>query len=327
MKPFRLILAIGLFAATLPGTSHADAPVADTVDDSALAKAERAFTNGEDLAEALRLFRAAYQEQPSWRALNGAALSLEALGRHVEAFHAYEQLLAQHEQELDKQRIARVRQRIRDVSARIARVRLIVKQPGVRVRANGEQVLEGPGTKDLWLQPGAVSMEARGDGFEPYVSTLRLEPGERQRLRIALAPLEQPKTRPPVKSDPTPEAKHPSQQVPPSRDEPSTHAPAPAWVPWALAGAGVTFGVVGTLFLLQSDSDFEAFDESVNRAAPGTANATTGDADLLSSGERNRAFAITGFVLSGLAATGAIVLFALPDRSATQVGANLPPTI
>lgn len=308
----RLLLALVLLL--LPCSARADDA------GQLLERASELYKKGEDHEQAATLFRRSYELEPNWRALNGQALALTALGHHVEALTAYQRLLKKHERELGEKRADRVRSRIREASARVGHLQLEVAQPDVKVTIDGELVLEGSASKELVLDPGAHAVEARATGFEPYLATLRLEPGERQRLSITLA-REQPvamQPKPPRKDQP-PETSIKQPHAQPQRD------PSTSWVPWTLAGSSAVLVGVGAVLQLQASSDFDDFDRSVERAAQSTELTTSGNRSLETRAERKQTAAIISYAVGGAALGAAVLWWVWPSESGNETQLGLTP--
>ncbi len=301
-----------LACALLMAAASSSAEPAEVQDD--LERAEALFTAGADYPQALELFRESYVRTHAWRALNGTALCLERLGNHVEALEAYERLLAKHAEELGPKRVERVRARIRNQSARVGRIELKLEQHGVRVSIDGEEVMRSPGELGLWLMPGAHAVEATGDGLVPFSATLRLEPGERERLNLRLA------------ASPTASAAAPraaevpdSPALPPAQQDQGQGAAVSPWISWSLVGGGTLFALAGAGLLLQASADFQAFDDSVTRVADGAPRVNSGDQSLKSRAELEQTLGVVSFVVAGSALATGIVLL-LWDDSSTEVG-------
>src|SRR5690606_33025868 len=131
--------------------------------------------------------------------------------------------------------------------ARVGQIHVVVEQPGVSVSVDGAAVLTGPGRLSLWLEPGAHAIAAQGEGLDPYSSTLRLEPGERQQLSIRLAGHPAGNSAPPTPSGG-------AAAVPPgeTKDESSVTGSShiSAWLPWTVLGGGVLLAGVGSGLLV-----------------------------------------------------------------------------
>ncbi|HEY8427206.1 MAG TPA: hypothetical protein VIL20_02480 [Sandaracinaceae bacterium] len=141
--------------------------------------------------EALAAFEEAYARSGVGAALYNVAVSLRALGRHVEARDAGEQLLREHA-ELDPALRADAERLVREERARVAVLLLegLPRDPRPEVRLDGRLATDdGERPLRLDVDPGAHTLFVTAPGCRVFEWRGTLEEGAHRSIAIELAPL------------------------------------------------------------------------------------------------------------------------------------------
>lgn len=162
----------------------------------ARAEAVAAFDEGTALADegrwadALPLFRRAYELTGVPTALFNVGYALRALGRYVEARAAFDELLTLRLDDGDREEARALRA---EVAGRIATVELEgldAEEGTYEVRLDGA-VVDDEGERPFRVEsdPGTHRVEVRRAGHEPYDWSGTLGEGQTRTLTVSLAPL------------------------------------------------------------------------------------------------------------------------------------------
>jgi hypothetical protein len=221
-----------------PGSAATDerAPWEQLLDEG-----RRLFTDDADYAQALEHFQRSYQLSPNWQALNGIALVYQQQGLHVDAFDAYQRLLADWGDVLSAEQRSRVERRVEWLRTRIGTLELRAPQAGARILIDGRQVGVGPLHGPTRVMPGSHAILATLPGHEPMTRTVSVDAGGAAVIDIELAP-----------SQVRLERAHVVRRMRP-------------WIPWATLGAGAVTVGAGVLFHLDAGRDRDAVDDRLRR--------------------------------------------------------------
>jgi hypothetical protein len=172
-------------------------PPADPEAESDLAEARALFVAGAEAARAGRWsdavvrFARAYELSRVPAALYNLAFALRALGRHVEARDAFEELLAEHSAALDPAMLAESQRLVVEERTRIATLYIDGLAPSRRheLRLDGARIPD-EGTRPVRLEadPGQHTVMVGAEGFQPFVWEGALTDGEQRHLRASLKP-------------------------------------------------------------------------------------------------------------------------------------------
>jgi hypothetical protein len=255
----------------------------------ALNDAETKFNAG-DFAGALERYRASNELVPSPQNQYKIALSLDKQGKNAEAVEAYKAFLATPqlpEAVAEQKKLAEGR--LAELSE--GTVKVTSAPPGATITVDGApQAAPTPTT--IKLKPGKHTVVIAANGFEPITNEIDVPPGGgAAEMAVDLKPVP-----PPAPAAPPAAASNVNATEPePPRSK------LPAYVTLGLAGAGL---VVGGIFGAQALSNKSTFND----------NPTTDNADRA---ERNALIADMAFgVALTLGVTGAVLLFAAPDKPA-----------
>lgn len=259
----------------------------------------RLFTEDADHDAAREAFARSYDLDPSWRALNGIALTYQEQGHDLLALDSYERLLAEFEAALTDAQRATVHARIAAIEARIAVVELEATQPGIEVSIDGEPYGPGPLRAAIRLRPGRHSVVATLDGHRPSTEVVVVEPGERRRLAITLARQEE----------------RVVVQLEPVRLERRL----PTWIPWAALTGGAALLAVGASLDRVAAHDFDVFDASVEASAGEPPRPVRGDPERRERAELERRLAIGGYVAGAVGVVAGAFLLAINQPRRIEV--------
>jgi hypothetical protein len=308
-----LVLAVPTVArAQQPPAAPAPPAAAPDEADRLLDEGTRLFTEDADYDGALHAFQQSYEIRASWKALNGMALVYQQQGKYVDAIDAYERLLRKFGPTLTEGQASTVKKRIGELEKRVVVLKLDVRQEGATVTVDGKEIAHGPWKGSVRLLPGEHVVVASLDGFRTLDRKVELAPGGDTALTIELEPE---KVKVVVKEKSVKLVRR-----------------FPTWLPVATMGAGVGLALVGGGMHVWAASDFNAFDDSVAKAAmmnpnpDGSLKPQTGDTSLKSSGEIKQGTAITLYVIGGAAlATGAVMLYYNRPRAVIVDEKDAPP--
>jgi hypothetical protein len=143
----------------------------------------------EEFEAALAEYERAYQAFPSTKIFFPLGQVEERLGRDVEAFRHYEQLLAD-AGAIDDTLRARVEMRVEELKQRLAVVELDVEPAGAMVILDGIEVGPAPIDKPVPLVPGEHELKVTLEGHAPFSTTFTVEPGERPMEVVRLEPID-----------------------------------------------------------------------------------------------------------------------------------------
>jgi len=271
-----------LAVASLSTSAHAEDPEAQRL----LDEGTRLFTEDAAHQAAREAFQRSYDREPSWRALNGIALTFQEQGRFVDALVTYEKLLATFDAVLTDNQRTTVKARLESLETKIGVIELVANQPA-SVSIDSDDIGTGPLRKPIRLLPGRHVIIATLAGHQTLTRTIEVSAGERTSLAIVLGP-----ERVVVKVEQTPLVRR-----------------YPKWMPYAVLGGGATLAIAGGILHAVSRSDFRAFDDSVEQTAGFPPISVSGDQGLHDRAVLEHRLAIGGYVLGGLALIAGGVLY------------------
>jgi hypothetical protein len=255
--PRAAALAVMLAAAGIPAVALAQSPPSAAATPAAVA-AQGRFDRGRALfqqdhfAEALPEFRASLElfRSPNTRLYVG--LCLQRLGRFADAFAELSRTAAEAgdlvatdrryegARDLARRSLAEVEPRVAQLS-----VRVVDPPPGVTVRVGTTTLDAAALGVAIPFDPAEVTVVAEAPGFLPTRQSVRLTPGGRATIELAMR-------RAPVTAGVTPPVTTPGEYVPPTRRGGGVRVAG-----FVVAGLGaaslVTFGVLGGMASSQYD--------------------------------------------------------------------------
>jgi hypothetical protein len=284
------LLAWATAASAEPGSPEA-LPEAQRL----LDEGTRLFTEDASYEAARDAFQRSYDLAPSWRALNGIALTYQEQGRYLDAIVTYERLIAEVGGTLTPEQRVTVDKRRAALDAKVGVVELAAEQTGAAITVDGNPAGTAPLAKQVRVMPGRHVVVATLEGHRPLTRTFDVRAGQRVPAPLVLEP-----ERVVVKTAPVQLARR-----------------MPRWVPYAtLAGSGALLVTAGVLHLA-ARSSFDEFDASV---ATGAMPKSVGGArDAYDRGVLENRLTIGALVAGGLGAVTGALLFALNQPRPVEI--------
>jgi hypothetical protein len=221
-----------------------------------------------DWPAARQLYARSYALKPAPSTLYSLAVAERATGKLVSALAHFRAFLAIDDTPAMKRFREHAERAVIELERRVARVTVVVSPEDDDVELYlDDEAVEAARAREA--DPGVHTLEVRGRGQRSRILSLRLEPGEHERLKVTLDG-----------GDARPEAEvvtTPSSETPPA----SAVMPPPVaslvafGIGSALLSAGVTTGVVGVVRAANVDRQHEA-DEARRLAIAGDALALSG---------------------------------------------------
>ncbi|HVU50580.1 MAG TPA: PEGA domain-containing protein [Polyangia bacterium] len=332
--PGLLVAVLVLLASAPPRRARAAGPsAADALVDKAVALRR----DGDDQG-ALALLLQAYGMGQEPRATGQLGLCEQALGRWVDA-EAYltDALKATHDPWVKKNRRT-LEDALAIVKSHVARLEISGEPEGADVWVNGTNVGKLPLAAPVRVAEGEVEVELRMEGYVRQTKTMRLEPGQYQRVFLR-AHKDEPEP-PPVAAAPAAPLPPPPVVVAPAPSpapvvanvEDKHHDDFPAatrqrlalkWIAWGVGAAAVGLGVYGAVSNHVDRSDFDSHPCGITLDGIAV-NQNTGKHDpacddLKSAYETGTTIAVGGFIAAGvLAATGFVLWLTEPSARTPQ---------
>jgi tetratricopeptide (TPR) repeat protein len=167
-----------------------------------------------DYVGALDMFRGAYSRWPNVKILLNTGTCLRQLGRNVEAAETYEKYLNDSQADAAKKQV--VEQILKEISARLGKLRIEVSEPGAKVIVDGKAVGGSPQSFIMRVEPGSHSVVAEKEGYPLAAATVTVGAGEERAVEMRLTgaaprpetptPVEKPATPPPTQTPATTES-------------------------------------------------------------------------------------------------------------------------
>jgi hypothetical protein len=230
-------LAVWVLAAVVMGIAGQAGAAGNEDEARALFKQGVALFQKGDYPAALDRYRQAYARFPSPKILLNIGTTLKQLGKNAEAAATYQRYLR--DPGADSARRAEVERALAEIEPRLARLRIEIAAPGVKVLVDGNVAGESPGTLLVKVDPGRHVIVARKAGADDIVEAVTVAAGDDRKIVMAVR-----SPPPPAAAKPAPAVKPPPpapEPTPPPREslEPEPEAePEPAPMPTALGGGG-----------------------------------------------------------------------------------------
>lgn len=149
-------------------------------------------TDPQLIESACSKFEASYKLDPQIGTRLNLANCREQQGRHLEAFHLFEESLAEATQSGKQGRGDFARQRMEALNAKLVRINLRItqEQPDLEITVGGAKILRERWTAVVTVAPGTIVVRASAPDFEPVRIEREAAAGDRLTIDIpALSPL------------------------------------------------------------------------------------------------------------------------------------------
>jgi hypothetical protein len=239
------------------------------------------------------------------------AIALINLDQPIEVYTSLEKAMRYGTAALDQEKIELGERYKKLIEQQLAWVTVSCTEDGAQVAIDGKQVFACPGEQETMLRAGEHTVTAAKPGFETAAVTRVFAGGSRETVALKLY-----------------------------RPEELTayERRFPAWLPWAVTGAGVVIAGIGGLVHSSAISDYGAFDDWARACEEETnmACAVTPEAqDLRDGGDSKQNVAGVMYVVGGLAlATGVTLVllnrprpYRIDVESAGPTGVTLVPVV
>jgi hypothetical protein len=266
----------------------------------------RLFTEDANHQAARDAFQHSYEREPSWRALNGIALTFQEQGRFVDALETYEKLQREFDAVLSVNQRSTVRGRYAALLAKVGVVEVTASQAAATITIDNLEIGTAPLTRQVRLLPGRHVVVATLAGHQTLTKVVEIAAGQKLPLALVLAP-----ERVVIKVENTPMVR---------RFERTT--------PWIVGGAGLGLVVIGGVLHVLSARDFAAFDDSVGSGSGTPPMAVPGDAGLHDRAQIERGIAFGAYAIGGGALIASAVMLAInqPRPARARVRVDPAPT-
>jgi len=196
----------------------------------ALMRAGNQMHDQGDYVGALQRYRQARTLYPTFKIDFNIGVTLEAMGRTMEAAEQFERFLARASAIADSNIVNSARQRLAALRARLASVSVRCGVSGAVIAVNGAAIGQAPFDGRVYLRPGIHRIAVRAEGYLRFEREISLEAGDH---RVVVAQL---------RSDVEAEPKRATRPRSP-RERPTPIYK--RWWFWTIVGAVVAGGVVG----------------------------------------------------------------------------------
>jgi tetratricopeptide (TPR) repeat protein len=214
------------------------------------------------------------------------ALALINLDQPLEVHASLERAVAYGPAALDQEKLELAENYKRLIEQQLARVTIACQQDGARVSLDGKEALTCPGQVERRVRSGEHTITASKPGYETRTVTRFFTGGQAETVSLTLY-----------------------------RPEELTgyRRTLPAWLPWAVAGAGVAVAGAGGLLHASARDSYREFDSWASDCfrAGGMEAACTIDSqarELLSTGDQRQTLAFAAYGLGAAAVVTGIVL-------------------
>jgi predicted secreted protein len=236
MSRLRMMLVLGLLALGARGAS-AQTDAAKTAAQQKMAQGAQLLEQGQP-ADALALFKEAYQQVQNPRYQYNIGVACQSLGRDAEALQAFQTFIA-NAQGVRQEYLDDAQKQIEALRGRVATVTITSAETGAAVLVDGREAGRTPMAQPLTLDAGEHRFMVRKLSFEPYEKVVTLRRGDRLELAAELRPMAARNVAP---------VAPPVSVVTAPREEPPPSEPIyKRWWLWTAVGAAVVTGVVVVL--------------------------------------------------------------------------------
>lgn len=162
--------------------------------DAKFQRGERFSERGKDeqakqaYEEALAEYQNAFDTYPGPKIYFPIAQAEEKLGRWMDAYRHYSQLLEEAE-DLNDQVRETVKARMNRVKKNLSALKFKVEPDGATVKVDGNEIGTAPLAEPFWVEPGEHSFAITSDGYSPQEGTADLAAGDVLEEEITLEPV------------------------------------------------------------------------------------------------------------------------------------------
>lgn len=233
----RILVGLVVIGVLLHARSASAQPDAKAAAQQKMAQGAQLLEQGQP-AEALALFKEAYQQVQNPRYQYNIGVACQALGRDAEALQAFEAFVA-NAQGVRQEYLDDAQKQMELLRGRVATVKITSSEAGAAVLVDGRDSGRTPLAQALTLDAGEHRFMVRKLSFEPFEKVVTLRRGDRLELAAALRPVAQ--------------TVAPAAAVvvapPPSEPPPGSPPIYKRWWLWSAVGAAVVTGVVVALVI------------------------------------------------------------------------------
>jgi tetratricopeptide (TPR) repeat protein len=232
----RILVALVVIGVLLHARSASAQTDAKAAAQQKMAQGAQLLEQGQP-AEALALFKEAYQQVQNPRYQYNIGVACQALGRDAEALQAFEAFVA-NAQGVRQEYLDDAQKQMELLRGRVATVKITSPEAGATVLVDGRDTGRTPLAQALTLDAGEHRFMVRKLSFEPFEKVVTLRRGDRLELAAALRPVVQTVAPPVAVVAPLP-------SEPPPENPPIYKR----WWLWSAVGAAVVTGVVVALVI------------------------------------------------------------------------------
>jgi tetratricopeptide (TPR) repeat protein len=240
-------------------------------------------------ARASETYRKALEAWPHPAIHYNLALAQMNLDQPIEAYENFNKAIAYGDAPLQKDKLEHAKEYMLLLDKQIATIEVSCDKPGAKVSVDGKEVFVAPGKHKARVRIGRHTFVADKKGYQTRINAPFIGPGENFRIELKLYTAEE-LTRYNRRWDAT-------------------------WMPWAVLGGGVAFGLVGVALELSAQASYNDYDKAVAACNMNNMGCMTSSAitDIRDSGDQKKMLGYVGYGLSG-ATIGAGVLLAILNR-------------
>lgn len=223
------------------------------------------------------------------------ALAQMNLDQPIEAYENFQKAIAFGDAPLEKDKLEHAKEYMLLLEKQMATVEVTCDKIGAKVSVDGKEVFVGPGTYKARVRIGRHTFFADKKGYNARINAPFIGPGENFRIELKLYTAEE-LTRYNRRWDAT-------------------------WMPYAVIGGGVAFGLLGVALELSANSSYNDYDDAVaacnmnNMGCPTSSELT----DLRDSGDSKKTLGYISYGVAGAAIGTGVLLTILNRPKAYQI--------
>jgi hypothetical protein len=215
------------------------------------------------------------------------SLALMNLDQPVEAFESMQAATTFGDGPIDKDKFEHAKEYMLLLSKQIATITVACDKPGAKVSLDGKEVFIAPGKHTQRVRIGRHTLVAEKTGYQARVNAPNIGPGETFSVELKLFTADE-LTRYKRRWETT-------------------------WMPYAVLGAGVGFGLIGVALELSADASYNDYDKQVIACSTNNMGCENSQElkDLRSSGDTKKTLGFVSYGIAGATVAGGIVLVIL----------------